>query len=181
MIGRFFTARHSLIREQIKYLIPVDEMDALGVQAYKMSAVLAIVASFAGFNAEQVRIRAIDAFSQRNTDFGHRNAAGTADCNKILAGLVMLAFLQILVFGYESKYPTTHKYVRMGVVISLDLFKAFIYPMDTVSAVKHSRNQDVLAEIAFYRNSVAAGWLTPTSSANSFFPCRAEKSESFLA
>ena len=51
-LGGSFLARHPQSGKQIKHLIFVDEMDALGVQTNKMRAILATLAPLAGIDAE---------------------------------------------------------------------------------------------------------------------------------
>jgi hypothetical protein len=63
------------------------------MQTYKVSAVFAILGALAGLHAEQVRIRAIGAFAQRDADLRDGNAANAANGEEIRAGLVILAAL----------------------------------------------------------------------------------------
>jgi len=61
------------------------------MQTYKVGAVPAILVALAGLHAEQVRIRAIGALAQRDTDLRDRNAADAANGEEIRTGLVILA------------------------------------------------------------------------------------------
>ena len=73
----FLTARHAYRREYIKYLIffAVDKLKALGVQPNKMSAILPVLVPQAAINAEQIRVCAIKAFAEGNTNLRDRGMA----------------------------------------------------------------------------------------------------------
>jgi hypothetical protein len=73
---RFFLSRHPQSWEKIEYLLfVVYELNSFGVQPHEMSAVFPTFAPDAGIDAEQVRIGAIDAFSERDADFRHGDMA----------------------------------------------------------------------------------------------------------
>jgi hypothetical protein len=86
-------ARHRLVGKEVKNAIIIDEMNPFGMKPDKVSAVFATVTALTGFDAKQVGISTIDAFSQRNTDFGYSNIALVADGEKVFALAVMLAAL----------------------------------------------------------------------------------------
>jgi hypothetical protein len=68
-----------LIGEKVEHPVVVNEMHALCVKAYEVCAVFAVLLAFARFDAKQVSIGAIDAFSQRDAGFGNRDATFAAD------------------------------------------------------------------------------------------------------
>lgn len=49
------------------------------MQSNEVRAELAIFIALAGLHTEQIRIGAVRAFAQRNTDFGNGDLAGSAD------------------------------------------------------------------------------------------------------
>jgi hypothetical protein len=63
--------------------------------------------------------------------------AGIAYCEKIFTLSIMFAVLQIFIVFDKSIYPASHKNMGMGVMILLDLFKAFICPVDAIPAINH--------------------------------------------
>ena len=138
MIGRLLLTRHSLIWKKIKNIAIVDQMHSFGIKSYEVRAELAILAAFAGFDAEQIRIGTISTFAQRNTDFGNGDMTGVTYGEEILTFSIILAARQILVIFNKAKYSTTHENVRMSTMISLDLFEAFICPIDTSPTINHN-------------------------------------------
>ncbi len=64
-----------MLREKVKNLVFVDEMDSFGMQTNKMSAILSTLASDTGFNTEEIRIGAVGALSQRDTDLRNGDMA----------------------------------------------------------------------------------------------------------
>jgi len=90
---RFLFARHRLVGKEVKNAIVIDEMNPFGMKPDKVSAVFTTVTALTGVDAEQVGISTIEAFPQRNTDFGYRNIARVADGKKVFALVVMLAVL----------------------------------------------------------------------------------------
>jgi hypothetical protein len=102
-----------------------------------MSAVLAIFAALAGFNAKQIRIGTVGAFAQRNANFGNGKPARRADREEVFAGSIVLAARQILVVLDKPEDSTTHENMRMSILICLDLPEAFIRPIDTIPAIDH--------------------------------------------
>jgi hypothetical protein len=109
-----------------------------GVQPNEMSAVLAVLAPDARFDAEQVRIRAIDAFSQRDTYLGDYYFAGITDRKQVLARLVAGTTLEIPGLFRHAVDPATHEQMRMSVVVGFNFLKTFVHPVDAVPAVDHS-------------------------------------------
>jgi hypothetical protein len=118
-------------------LIFIDEMNSLGVQPNKMSAVLTILVPNARFDAEQVRVGAVDAFSQGHADFGNDDLAGITDSKEVLALNVSGATLDIAGLFAGAEDPAAHKDMRMGVMIGFNVMKTFIHPVDAVFAVDH--------------------------------------------
>jgi hypothetical protein len=102
-----------------------------------MSAVLPAFVAHAGIDAEQVCVSAVNAFAQRDADFGHGDFAGAADGEEVPAGNVIFALGQIVVVLDETENPASHINVRMLAMIGLDLFQAFICPVDAIFAVDH--------------------------------------------
>jgi hypothetical protein len=68
----FFLSRVALIRKQVENTAIFDQVHSLGVQSNEMGAIFAAVTALAGFNAEQIGIRAVFAFAQGDTDLGNR-------------------------------------------------------------------------------------------------------------
>lgn len=89
----FLFARHRLVGKEVKNAIIIDEMNPFGMKPDKVSAVFATVTALTGVDAKQVGISTIEAFPQRNTDFGYCNIACVADGKKVFAFVVMLAAL----------------------------------------------------------------------------------------
>ena len=108
------------------------------MQTNKMRAILATLTPLTGIDAEQVRIRAVEALTQRDADFGDRYVACHADGEEILAGMIMLAIWKVLVFLYKAENSTAHENVGMGAMVRFDLFEAFIHPIDAILAVNHT-------------------------------------------
>jgi hypothetical protein len=105
--------------------------------------------------------------------------AGAAYGEEIFADDVVIAFLQIDVVLDKAENAAPHEYMGMTIVVCLDLFETFIQPIIAVSAIDHCgtnrpRGPD-------YCGSVLRAGVIPTSSVNSFFVRRAEKSASFFA
>ena len=123
--------------EEVKDPFIVDEVDPFGVETDKMSAIFTAVSPHAGIDAEKIGIGAIDALPQRHANFWHRDVAGTADREKILAEDVVFTVLQMIVVFEEAENPAAHEDVRSSTVIRLDLFEAFIHPVDAVLTVNH--------------------------------------------
>ena len=84
-------AGHGFVGEQVKNLVVVYQLDALGMQAYKVCTVFSIRTSIAIFDAEQICIGAIDAFTERNTDLGNCDMTCIADSKQISAFFVFFA------------------------------------------------------------------------------------------
>jgi hypothetical protein len=133
----FFPARHSQDREHVKDLAVVDQVRPFRVQTNKVGAIFPAFAANAGIDAEQVGIRTVDAFRQRDTDLGNGDFTGTANREEVPAGYVVPAFGEILVVFDEAENPASHENVRVLAVIGLDLFQAFIRPVDAVFTVYH--------------------------------------------
>jgi hypothetical protein len=89
----FLFARHRLVGKEVKNAIIINELNPFGMKPDKVSAVFATVATLTGVDAKQVGISTIEAFPQRNTDFGYCNIARVADGKKVFALVVMLAAL----------------------------------------------------------------------------------------
>jgi hypothetical protein len=123
--------------EQVKNPVLIDELNPLTVQPHKMGAVLPVAFPDALIHAKQVRVGAINTFAQGNADFRHREMAGTANGENVLADDVMFAFPQAGVVFDEAKNPASHENVGMCVVIGLDLLETLIHPIDTVSTIDH--------------------------------------------
>jgi hypothetical protein len=102
-----------------------------------VSAIFPAIFPDALFHAKQVRIGAVDALAQRYANLWNREMAGATYTEEILANDVALAFLQIGVVLDKAENPAPHEYVRMRVVVCLDLLEAFIQPVNAVSAVYH--------------------------------------------
>ena len=115
----------------------VDQMHSLGMQSNEVCAVLAILIALAGFNAEQVGVGAVRTFTQRYTDFGDGDVAGTANGEEVLALPVMITAGQIFIVLDKTEDAAPHENVRVGIVISLDLLEAFIRPVDAIPTVNH--------------------------------------------
>jgi hypothetical protein len=112
-------------------------MNPFAVQPDKMGAVFPAVFSDAVIDAEQVRISAVYALAQRNTNLRNREVARAANGEKVLTGDVVFAFPQIGIVLDKTKDPASHEYMGMSIMICLDLLKALIHPIDAVSAVDH--------------------------------------------
>jgi hypothetical protein len=133
----FFPAGHFQDREQVKDPAVVDQVHPFRVQTDKVGAIFPAFAANAGIDAEQVGVRTVDAFRERDADLGNGDFTGTANREEVPAGYVMLAFWEVLVVFNEAENPASHENVRMLAVIGLDLFQAFIRPVDAVFAVYH--------------------------------------------
>ncbi len=105
--------------------------------------------------------------------------AGGTNGEEVVAHNIVLAFLQIIVVIDKTENPAAHEYVWVDIVIRLDLFEAFIQPVNTISAVDHFDFSGLITPD--YCWSEAGTGVIPTSSANSFLVCRAAKSASFFA
>jgi hypothetical protein len=125
------------IGENVKNLILFDERQPLCVQANEVSAILAIFTAHAGFNTEKIRVYAIGAFSQRNTNFRNGYVAGIANRKKVFADHIILAVLAIVISLNRTVDSATHENVRMGFRVLFYLLEALIHPMDTVFAEEH--------------------------------------------
>ena len=101
-----------------------------------MGAVLPIVAADAVVDAEQVRVGAVDALSQRHTNLGDDDVAGTADCKQVLTYNISRAALEIG-FLTQAEDPAAHEDMRMGIVIGFNVLQTFVHPVDTVFATNH--------------------------------------------
>jgi len=112
-------------------------MRPLGGQANKMGAIFAILIAHAGINAEKIRVGAIGAFSQRNTDFWNGQTASVADAKEVFADHIMSAILAVFISLNGTIDLAAHENVRAISRISLDLPEAFIDPMDAVFAENH--------------------------------------------
>jgi hypothetical protein len=71
-----------------------DQLNALGMQTDKVGTILAALFSLTMIDAKKIRISAVAAFSQRNTDLGNREIAGTANREQVLADSIMAAAFQ---------------------------------------------------------------------------------------
>jgi hypothetical protein len=142
MISTSFAAWHSLVWKQVKNITIADQMHSFGMQSNKVSTELAIFMPYAGFDAEKVRIRAIGAFTQRNTYLRYRDMAGTADGEEIFALSIIFAARQFCTFFNEAEYSATHENMGMGAMIRLDLFKTLVCPVDAILTVNH-KNFDI--------------------------------------
>ena len=100
-----------------------------------MRAILAIVFAFAMVDAKQIRIRAVAALAQRNTNLGNGNLARTTDCEHVLAGGILRAMIQRLIIVAVAENPATHENVAMSAGVHFNLLKVFIDPVDAISAV----------------------------------------------
>jgi hypothetical protein len=134
----FFLSRHALIRKQVENTAIFDQVHSLGMQSNEMRAIFAAVTALAGFNAEQIGIRAVYAFAQGDTDLGNRYPAGTADREKIFALPVVFAARQRFIILEIAEDPAAHENVRMGSMIGFNLLEAFIGPVNTIPAVNHA-------------------------------------------
>jgi hypothetical protein len=106
---------------QVKNLVLIYKLNALRIQADEMSAVLSIFLSHAGIHAEQICIRAVDAFAQRYADLGYGDPAGIADREEIFTQRVIPAALQLMVALDKAEYPTAHENVGMSAMIRFNL------------------------------------------------------------
>lgn len=102
-----------------------------------MSAVFTTVAPHAGVNAEQIRVRTIDAFTQGNTDFGDGRLTCIANGKKVAAPAVIFTGLSLIISVEVSEDAASHE--NMGLIpgVCLYLLQAFIDPVYTVFAVNH--------------------------------------------
>jgi hypothetical protein len=116
-------------------------MHSLGMQSDEVRTELATFVALAGFDTEQIRIGAVRAFAQRYADFGNGDMAGSADSEKILTLPIVFAARQILVVFKKAENSTTHKNMGMGAMIRLDLFQAFIDPIDAIPTINHNRRK----------------------------------------
>jgi hypothetical protein len=132
-----FSRWYSYVWENVKNLILLDEMHPLCVQANEVSAIFAILTAYAGFNAEKVRVCAIGAFSQRNTNFRNGYAAGTANRKKVFADRIILAVSAVIISLDRTVDSATHENVRIGFRVFFDLLEALIHPMNTVFTEEH--------------------------------------------
>jgi hypothetical protein len=128
-------------------------MNSLGVQPNEMSAVLAILTTEARFDTEQVRVGAVNAFSQGHTNLWDDYVAGAADCKQILARNVSGAALEVAGLLAETEDPATHEDMRMGVVIGFNVLKTLIHPVDAVFAVDHkNQRSEIIGETSETRS-----------------------------
>ena len=132
-----FLAGNSLIREQIKNAVFIDEMHPFHLQTHEMAAEFAIFFALAGFHTKQIGIRAVGTFAERHANLWDCKATGTADCEEVFARLIVLAARQVFVLLKKSEYPAAHEDMRVRIMVGLNLFEAFIGPIDTVSAINH--------------------------------------------
>ena len=134
--GISLLAGHSQDGKKIECLVLIYEMCTFGVEADEMRAVLPLVSANAVVDAEQIGVRAIDAFTQGYADLGHRNVTRLADGIEILALDIMRATLKRCVLK-ESVDPAAHEDVRTVTLVGLDLLQAFVDPVDAIAAVDH--------------------------------------------
>jgi hypothetical protein len=125
------------IGENVKNLILFDERQSLCVQANEVSAIFAILTAYAGFYTKKIRVYAIGAFSQRNTNLRNGYVARIANRKKVFADYIILAVLAVITALNRTVDPAAHKNVRMGIRIFFDLPEALIHPMDTVFTEEH--------------------------------------------
>ena len=111
-------------------------MNSLGMQTNEMSAVFPALIPNARFDTEQVRVGAVDALSQRHTNLGDDDVAGTADCKQVLTYNISRAALEIG-FLTQAEDPAAHEDMRMGIVIGVNVLQTFVHPVDTVLATNH--------------------------------------------
>ena len=111
-------------------------MMSLGVQPDEMGAILSALTADARFDAEQIRVGAVDAFSHRYTNLRDYDFTGTADCEQVLARGVLGA---VLTFGFllRAVDAAAHEHMRMGAMIGFNLLQTFIHPVDTVFTIDH--------------------------------------------
>lgn len=133
----FFCSGHSQGGKEVERLILIDKVRPFGAEPDEMRAVLAAIAAEAVLDAEQVGVCAICAFSKRNADFGHSNAAGVADGEEILAFDIVRATLQSSIALAEPVYAAAHEKVRACACVGLNLFEALIHPVDAIAAMNH--------------------------------------------
>jgi hypothetical protein len=133
---RLFLARHAQNRENINYLILVDEMHALGMQPNKMGAIFPVLFAHAGIKAEEISIRAIDAFPHRNANLGYRYFAGVADSEEVITGRIFIAILRRPGFLIGGKNFAAHKNVRLDIA-GFYVIQAFIHPVNAIFTMFH--------------------------------------------
>jgi hypothetical protein len=102
-------AGHSQDRKQIENLVFVDEMNALGVQTHKMRAIFAVFITHARVDAEQVCIRTVGTFAERDAELWNSKMTGVADSEEIFTGYIMSAALRIAIRVYVSENSTSHE------------------------------------------------------------------------
>ena len=134
-----------------------------------MSAILSIIFSDAGIEAKKVGVGTIDALSKRDADFRNCYMAGVAYCEKVRTTLIMPAILYGILFFDVAENPAAHKNMGVRPMIRLDLFEAFVLPMDAILTVNHNYiSMKESSAGAFCRQvSLSGGAFNPTSSANS--------------
>jgi hypothetical protein len=156
-----------------------------------MRAILSAFLALARIDAEQVCVRAIKTFPQRDARLGNRDSARTAKGEKIFTDFVLFAGLWFMVYFKRSENTTAHENMRAGAMIRLDLCQAFVCPMDAILTIHANSlaheiisNGEKFQAFSLIKKKVyaySAGWAIPTSSMNSFFVSKAAKSLSFLA
>ncbi len=132
----FFTG-HRFVREQVKNLIIIYQLNTFGMQAYKMSTIFSIIATATVFNTEQVCIGAIDAFSKRDTDLWNCNPTCVAYGEKIGTLPVFLTAGKTVFASQITVNSAAHINSVFSIRFRFNFAQRFIDPMDAVFAINH--------------------------------------------
>jgi hypothetical protein len=62
----------------------------------------------------------------------------------------MLTALHVRVVLEKAENSAAHKNMRVGAAILLDLFKGFVHPINTISAVNHGDSREGMRPQVFY-------------------------------